>query len=158
MNYSENCEKFYSSDYAIQIVDNWVTGIPFLMEYKNGIYDAFLLYSCDTYAHRFQGVKMLVIVDVATEKMECLTDNLDLYSIENNFLYETNSFSNIEEYLDLKNKLQEAYVNLRNDFVSTCKFDIALQELYLKLVNRIVPKRIVEKVYAPLSPKLFTEK
>lgn len=157
MNYLEVKEMFYQSEYAMLIVDKWVTGIPFFMEDENGIYDAFLYYSANRKTAQFNGVKMLVATDAVTGKIKCLKDTLDSFNIENNFSFETNLFADIDEYLDLTSKLQEAYVNLRNSYLSTHDLDRTLHNLYLNLAMRMIPKEIIEKVYRPLSPSLFIE-
>lgn len=158
MNYSDIKEKFYQSEYAMLIVDNWVTGIPFFMEDKNGIYDAFLYYSDNKKTAQFYNVKMLVTVDASTGEIKCLTDMLDSFNIENNFSFEMKSFADVDEYLILTSNIQEAYINLKNSYVSTHDLDRTLQELYLNLAMRVVPKEIIEKVYRPLSPNLFIER
>ena len=73
MNYLDNKEKFYQSEYAMQIVDKWVTGIPFFMEDENGVYDAFLFYSDNRKTSHFYGVKMLIATNVSTGEIKCLS-------------------------------------------------------------------------------------
>ena len=68
------------------------------------------------------------------------------------------SFADVDEYLILTSNIQEAYINLKNSYVSTHDLDRTLQELYLNLAMRVVPKEIIEKVYRPLSPNLFIER
>ena len=158
MNYLENKEKFYQSEYAMQIVDKWVTGIPFFMEDENGVYDAFLFYSDNRKTSHFYGVKMLIATNVSTGEIKCLTDTLDSFSVEKDFSFEMKSFSDIDEYLNLTSKIQETYINLRNSYVVTHNYDRTLQDLYLNLAMRMIPKEIIEKVYRPLSPNLFIER
>lgn len=158
MNYLDNKEKFYQSEYAMQIVDKWVTGIPFFMEDENGVYDAFLFYSDNRKTSHFYGVKMLIATNVSTGETKCLTDTLDSFGVEKDFSFEMKSFSNIDEYLNLTSKIQETYMNLRNSYVATHNYDRTLQDLYLNLAMRMIPKEIIEKVYRPLSPNLFIER
>lgn len=158
MNYLDNKEKFYQSEYAMQIVDKWVTGIPFFMEDENGVYDAFLFYSDNRKTSHFYGVKMLIATNVSTGEIKCLTDTLDSFSVEKDFSFEMKSFSDIDEYLNLTSKIQETYINLRNSYVVTHNYDRTLQDLYLNLAMRMIPKEIIEKVYRPLSPNLFIER
>ena len=158
MNYLDNKEKFYQSEYAMQIVDKWVTGIPFFMEDENGVYDAFLFYSDNRKTSHFYGVKMLIATNVSTGEIKCLTDTLDSFNVEKDFAFEMKSFSDIDEYLNLTSKIQETYINLRNSYVATHNYDRTLQDLYLNLAMRMIPKEIIEKVYRPLSPNLFIER
>ena len=158
MNYLDNREKFYQSEYAMQIVDKWVTGIPFFMEDENGVYDAFLFYSDNRKTSHFYGVKMLIATNVSTGEIKCLTDELDSFNVEKDFSFEMKSFSDIDEYLNLTSKLQETYINLRNCYVATHNYDRTLQDLYLNMAMRMIPKEIIEKVYRPLSPNLFIER
>lgn len=158
MNYFDVKEKFYQSEFAMLIVDKWVTGIPFFMEDENGIYDAFLFYSDNKKTAQFYSVKMLVIADALSGEIKYLTDALNSFNVANDFFFEENSFSDIDEYLVLVSSIQDAYVDLRNSYVSTHTFDRACQELYLKLAKKLIPKEIIEKVYRPLSPNLFKEK
>ncbi len=158
MNYLDIKEKFYQSEYAMQIVDKWVTGIPFFMEDENGVYDAFLFYSDNRKTSHFYGVKMLIATNVSTGEIKCLTDTLDSFSVEKDFSFEMKSFSDIDEYLNLTSKIQETYINLRNSYVATHNYDRTLQDLYLNMAMRMVPKEIIEKVYRPLSPNLFIER
>lgn len=158
MNYLDNKEKFYQSEYVMQIVDKWVTGIPFFMEDENGVYDAFLFYSDNRKTSHFYGVKMLIATNVSTGEIKCLTDTLDSFSVEKDFSFEMKSFSDIDEYLNLTRKIQETYINLRNSYVATHNYDRTLQDLYLNLAMRMIPKEIIEKVYRPLSPNLFIER
>lgn len=158
MNYLENKEKFYQSEYAMQIVDKWVTGIPFFMEDENGVYDAFLFYSDNRKTSHFYGVKMLVATNVSTGEMKCLTNTVDSFNIETDFSFEMKSFSDIDEYLNLISKIQETYISLRNSYLTTHNYDRTLQDLYLNMAMRMIPKEIIEKVYRPLSPNLFIER
>ena len=73
MNYLDVKENFYKSEYAMLIVDKWVTGIPFFMEDEGGIYDAFLFYSDNRQTAQFNSVKMLVVTDAVTGEIKCLT-------------------------------------------------------------------------------------
>lgn len=158
MNYFDIKDKLYQSEYAMQIVDKWVTGIPFFMEEENEVYDVFLFYSDNRKTSHFYEVKMLVLMNVSTGEMKCLTDELDSFNVETGFSYETKSFASIDEYLVLTNKIQEAYINLRNSYLTTHNLDRMLHEQYLEFAMRIAPKEIIEKVYKPLSPSLFIER
>ena len=158
MNYLDIKEKFYQSEYAMQIVDKWITGIPFLMEDENGVYDAFLFYSDNRKISHFYGIKMLVAMNVSTGEMKCLTNTVDSFNVETDFSFEMKSFSDIDEYLNLTSKIQETYINLRNGYLTTHNYDRTLQDLYLNMATRMIPKEIIEKVYRPLSPNLFIER
>lgn len=158
LDYLDIKEKFYQSEYAMQIVDKWVTGIPFFMEDESGVYDAFLFYSDNRKTSRFYGVKMLVATNVSTGEMKCLTNTVDSFNVETDFSFEMKSFSDIDEYLNLTSKIQETYINLRNSYLTTHNYDRTLQDLYLNMAMRMIPKEIIEKVYRPLSPNLFIER
>ena len=155
MDYIENKEKFYSSEYATQIVDNGVTGIPFFFEDESGIYDAFLFYSVNVKNSCFNSAKMLILVNTLTGEIKSLTKMIDDLNIENNFNFEIPRTSNIDEKIILMDRIEETYIKIRNNYVLTKTIDRMLQEVYLNLVRLIIPNEIIEKVYKVLSPNLF---
>ena len=155
IDYAEIKEKFYSSNYARQIVDKWGTGIPFFMNYENEICDAFLFYSDNREMSCFHSIKMLVIVNSLTGEIKCLTDKIETFKVANEFLFRAKTYSNIDEYITLGNRLQEAYIEVRNNFALTNHIDTTLQKQYFDLIVQLIPSEIIENVYKPLSPELF---
>ena len=155
MKYTENQEKFYTSDFAAQIADHWVTGIPFFMEEGSAFYDAFLFFARDAKASRFEAVKMLVLLDVDSGEIKEMTEQLEPFALGTEFSFTAVSFSTVDEYLALQDELCEAYEGLRNSLVEGHDVDGERLTKYLSLVAKTVPGELVERVYKPLSPKLF---
>ena len=135
MNYSENKDIFYGSEYAMQIIDKWSAGIPFFMEYE--------------------GIKLLVLVDVKTGEIKNLSNELDSFKIADNFSFTIKMFTDVDEYIDLSHRIQEKYVELRDDIVTSRVVDKNTQNQYLDIVEKLIPQEIIEKVYRLLSPQLF---
>ena len=151
MTYFEIKNKFYNSELASRIVDNWTSGIPFFMNCGDHICDAFLFYSEERSESHFGTVEMLALADVETGDICQMTE----FTIESEFSYTALPFNDIKEYLGLQKKLQEVYNDARDAFVATGKITDKTKNAYLDCVFRLVPKQIVEKIYAPLSPVLF---
>ena len=157
MNYLQNKDEFFKSDYALQIVDKWVTGVPFYMEHEGKVYDAFLFYSDNRKTGKFNSIKMLILMDVNTGEVKQLSEKVTSYGISEDFDFEIKSFNDIDEYISLLQKIEEVYIKLRNSFIRNLTLDRKLQDQYLDLVIRTIPKAIIEKVYKKLSPTLFIE-
>lgn len=155
MNYSENKDIFYGSEYAMQIIDKWSAGIPFFMEYEGKIFDAFLFYSDNRQMARFNAIKLLVLVDVKTGEIKNLSNELDSFKIADNFSFTIKMFTDVDEYIDLSHRIQEKYVELRDDIVTSRVVDKNTQNQYLDIVEKLIPQEIIEKVYRLLSPQLF---
>lgn len=157
MDYLENENKFYSSDYATLIVDAWITGIPFFMVGDSGIYDAFMFYSIDDrHGCYFDSVRMLVGVNAVTGEVEDLMETMNLLDIGINFSFEYRLISDINKCAFLRKELCDVYTRLRNHRVMTGRIDPMIQSEYIDLAMKIVPIEIIDKVYKPLSPCLFT--
>ncbi len=157
MDYLENENKFYSSDYATLIVDAWITGIPFFMAVDSEIYDAFMFYSIDDRHERyFNSVRMLVGVNAVTGEVEDLTERMNLLDIGRNFSFEHRPISDINKCALIRKKLCDIYTKLRDHRVMTGQIDPMIQSEYIDLAIKIVPIEIIDKVYKPLSPCLFT--
>lgn len=154
MEYIENKEKFYKSEYATQIADGWINGIPFFVE-KEGIYDCFLFYTVNRKSLTFSLVKMLVEIGALESDMN-LVEDLDSLNIKRDFPFEPISISDIEEYLSTLEEIEKAYVELRDNYLLTNTLNQEIQKRYLSLVCKIIPKEIIKNVYFSISPTLFT--
>lgn len=155
MKYDNNKEAFYTSQSAMNIVDQWTTGIPFLVKKDGALYDAFLFYSGSKENKVFHEVKMLVLANVETGELIEGGDGLDVGFLATEFSYTEKPFATVDEYLDLREQIEEAYQSLRDRWVSTGVADAILRTTYLKCAERMVPEEIVERIYRQLSPELF---
>lgn len=137
------------------IMDNWKTGIPFLIVGNGVVYDAFLFYSVSENDAVFHSVKMLVGVNILTGELKEF-DVANSSTTERNFSFTPKHFRDVNEYLRLSKQLKETYQALRNALSSATELKtVPCHDQYLALVKRLVPEEILKKIYAALSPDLF---
>ena len=157
MEYIEIKQKFYSSEYATQIADNWVNGIPFFIIRNERAYDGFLFYSIDRKNSTFHSVKMLAFADMLTSEIG-VEENIEDLNIEKGFTFEPKRIDDIEEYFKILDELEGAYIQLRNIYISTKCIDKEAQKRYLEQVFKIIPQEITKNVYFFLAPMIFSSK
>lgn len=157
MEYLENRENFYRSEFASRLVDQWKTGVPFAMRYQNKFYDAFLFYSADGKNARFHLVKALYLVEVSTGEILSMAEKADEFGVGADFPYTAIAITDVSAWLKLSETLQDAYISLRRCFTDRRKMRAEERDQYLNLIRQIVPEEILKWVYEPLSPELFAE-
>lgn len=155
MNYLEIKDKFYQSEYATKIVDKWMLGIPFFMEYDNDVFDAFLFYSDNKTNFKFNSIKMLILLNSNSGEIINYTDSVISFNMKNEFSFTPKKFNQIEEYIVLTRKIEEIYMKLRDNYISHKVLDKNMQKEYLENINKMVSKELINEIYMKLSPKIF---
>ena len=99
---------------------------------------------------------MLVIAHAETGELVKI-DDLDKCNINIDFTFELKKYSNVDEYIQLTEKIEHIYIQLRDSYMLYKILDKELLKKYSELVTAIVPAEIIENVYKLFSIDLFSD-
>lgn len=139
------------------IVDSWYEGIPFLFQRGEELYDAFIYTSERRDSNEFLRPQKVVLVASKTGEVSAIESKelIEQFNCGTNFAYIPKNIEDIFEYLELKKKVENSYIRLREAYLKKSKDVEELKKEYKKEVSDLIPFEIIEKVYKKISPLIF---
>lgn len=153
-NYMDIKEKLAFSREIALVVDSWKKGVPFYVEYKGELCDAFMFYSDNRKQGIYYKTQCLILIGMDSGNVSYLDSDTikSLYHTDENI--STGNFVLNANYFEILSQIEKTYCDLRNNTHVEKNFE-DIRDEYLSLLNSAVPKSVIDGVYAKINPKLF---